>query len=262
METPATVVETSGIPGTGVGTEATALAALISAAAGAAESNHNAWRVALFLPPRRRLTILLARECLDRRSPVRPGGDLAALFSACGTLPVLSLLIKNPPPFAVLEAAEITHSRASPARGNGNLASDLESGSGAVGAVLTESAAARRRACGDGSRGPAVIRSTPGPVALFLSMGAVLDLLHRRPRRRRRGRVARVGARHLSFYTAFYGGLTAAGEVAERVTRGAASMFRGRRLATIGASSGYRARSTAPPSITLRPPADFPQPIG
>ena len=91
------MVETSGIPGTGAGTEATALAALISAAAGAAESNHNAWRVALFLPPRRRLTILLARECLDRRSPVRPGGDLAALFSACGTSPVLSLLIKTRP---------------------------------------------------------------------------------------------------------------------------------------------------------------------
>jgi hypothetical protein len=136
---------------------------------------------------------------------------------------------KNPPPFAVLEAAEITHRRASPGRGNGNLASDLESGPGAVGAVLTESAGARRRACGDGSRGPAAIRSTPGPVALFLSMGAVLDLLHRRPRRRRLARVALVGARHLSFSPRLLGVGDCGGRGRRKGNAGRGGMFRGER---------------------------------
>lgn len=113
----------------------------------------------------------MPRSPLAGKTWRRPGGAVFSLWNLARSIPAY----KNPPPFAVLEAAEITHRRASPARGNGQAI--WKSGPGAVGAVLIESAGARRRACGDGSRGPAAIRSTPGPVALFLSMGAVLDLL-------------------------------------------------------------------------------------
>ena len=63
----------------------------------------------------------MPRSPLAGKTWRRPGGAVFSLWNLARSIPAY----KNPPPFAVLEAAEITHRRASPARGNGN-ASDLE----------------------------------------------------------------------------------------------------------------------------------------